>query len=53
MVQLPMDAIRIAVPLLLYFVLMFLITFWIYEKTKTSYSISRHNLSPLLVITLN
>lgn len=39
-VQLPMDAIRIAVPLLLYFVLMFFITFWIAKKTKTSYSIS-------------
>ena len=39
-VQLPLDAVRVAVPLLLYFVLMFLITFWIAKKTRTSYSIS-------------
>lgn len=39
-VQLPLDAVRVAVPLLLYFVLMFLITFWIAKKTHTSYSIS-------------
>lgn len=39
-VQLPLDAVRIAVPLLLYFVLMFFITFYIAKKTGTSYSIS-------------
>ena len=31
---------RVAVPLLLYFVLMFFITFWIAKKTHTSYPIS-------------
>lgn len=39
-VQLPLDAVRVAVPLLLYFVLMFFITFWIAKKTHTSYPIS-------------
>lgn len=39
-VQLPLDAVRIAIPLLLYFVLMFFITFWIAKKTGTSYEAS-------------
>ena len=39
-VQLPLDAVRVAVPLLLYFVLMFFITFLIAKKTHTSYPIS-------------
>lgn len=39
-VQLPLDAVRIAIPLLLYFVLIFFITFWIAKKTGTNYSIS-------------
>ena len=39
-VQLPLDAVRIAIPLLLYFVLMFFITFWIAKKTGTSYEVS-------------
>lgn len=39
-VQLPLDAVRIAIPLLLYFVLMFFITFWIAKKTGTDYAIS-------------
>jgi ACR3 family arsenite transporter len=39
-VQLPLDAVRVAVPLLLYFVLMFFITFWIAKKTGTNYAIS-------------
>lgn len=39
-VQFPLDAVRIAIPLLLYFVLMFFITFWIAKKTGTNYSIS-------------
>ena len=39
-VQLPLDAVQIAIPLLPYFVLMFFITFWIAKKTGTNYSIS-------------
>ena len=39
-VQLPLDAVRIAILLLLYFVLMFFITFWIAKKTGTSYEVS-------------
>lgn len=39
-VQLPLDAVRVAVPLLLYFVLMFFITFWLAKKTHTDYPIS-------------
>lgn len=39
-VQLPLDAIRIAIPLLLYFILMFFLTFWIAKKTGTNYPIS-------------
>lgn len=38
--QLPLDAVRIAIPLLLYFILMFFITFYISKLTKTSYGIS-------------
>ena len=39
-VQLPLDAIRIAIPLLLYFILMFFLTFWIAKRTSTNYPIS-------------
>ncbi|KEK14067.1 arsenic resistance protein ArsB [Limosilactobacillus reuteri] len=39
-VQLPLDAIRIAIPLLLYFILMFFLTFWIAKRTGTNYPIS-------------
>src|SRR5699024_11410198 len=40
LVQLPLDAIRIAIPLLLYFILMFFLTFWIAKRTGTNYPIS-------------
>ncbi|MBC6909975.1 arsenical-resistance protein [Lactobacillus reuteri] len=39
-VRLPLDAIRIAIPLLLYFILMFFLTFWIAKRTGTNYPIS-------------
>lgn len=39
-VQLPLDAIRIAIPLLLYFILMFFLTFWIAKRNGTNYPIS-------------
>ncbi len=39
-VQLPLDAIRIAIPLLLYFILMFFLTFWIAKRSGTNYPIS-------------
>lgn len=39
-VQLPLDAVMIAIPLIIYFLLMFSITFWIAKKTHTNYSIS-------------
>lgn len=39
-IELPMDAIRIAIPLLLYFVLMFFVSFLLSKKMGTSYPVA-------------